>query len=863
MSTAQLFTREHIIPQLVLWYNALPDDQRLVRPTDIPFFNVKVIQDPAEPSLSKIVVGDQSLAIDPTLVLGEATFTWCGARHTTLPQTASDSDFYEISKNTAMLDFRTDQGSGFIGTPAGIDLSSATISVLNLDALRQLSAPTVKNGRSIVVSLAGYRAAGDGGEGDWVWMPNSTEVASDMVVIPVGNPTTGRWKRSYPGFLRPEFFGAVGDYNFDTKTGTINTVSLQQMFNYASANGSEIRPMPGRKYLTDTLYLYYDAVLNPGYQGRPGRTKIIGQGNGHATGALENPGCAFVHVDNSSGPLLACKGLFSIASPTGMGGYFSMEDFNLVGGNMTSDVLLLQGSQGSMFFKNFTVKVQNPAGNGITESTTWESIMQNGLIRGGANGSGNWTGTLLDIRTDGSPGQTNMKVYTNVDCYRGGNGIRIGRRGFTEGTFGPLIFMGGQTSNSDQHGIWLDGGVIAFSSIGQQFEGGQKNAIKIDREYAPGLLATDLVRNIKFERPYITGCGLIEDGTPDSYAIHVANGDGIYFEGITYNNMGNGMAVNQEFVTNFKNISPTVRTVRTYGAASGIGNYFYGTAQAVQKFQMVDPIFNQNPSVQFNAAALEAFSRFEAGGFLSNAGQTTPTLSLGGQWGSSPVHNMNFNNPTALTVTNILGGRTKQLLHISFSNILTTIASNGNIFLQDGRDFTPKTAKATLVLQYDGAIWQEVSRSNGAEPRTFVLQTSAVALPHPGTITTEYTFVSVPIPAGLMGVNGILEVEAVFSYSNSANTKTFRFKHGSGNFFSTTATATLSASFLKKLQNRGVANSQLGEAPSSQVQGGTNANAPYTASVDTSVTSSVAITGQLAVGTDTMTLERYCIKVIA
>lgn len=773
------------------------------------------------------------------------------------------SELTHVEMDTNLDEIRKviDDVTAVVG-PMGMGAAMFKNVILDVATLGSMPAPVVDVGRTLVVYLSGYADAEDGGEGNWYWQSNSNEPASEMVVVPSNNPTTGRWKRSYVDFVRPEFFGAKGDFVWATQTGTVNTTALQNMFNWANKTGAEIRPMAGKKYLTDSLYLHYDATLNPNWPGRGGRTKIVGQGNGHATGALEDPGCAFVHVNGSTGPLLSVKGLFSIENPTGMAGYFSLEDFNLVGGDLTSDVLLLQGSQGSIFLKNYTVKVVNPAGNGITESTTWESIHQNGLIRGGATGLGNWTGTLLDIRSDGSPGQTNMKIYNNVDCYRGGNGIRIGRRGMAEGTFGPLVFIGGQTSNSDQHGLWLDGGVIAFTSIGQQFEGGQRNAIKIDREYAPGMLATDLARNVKFLNPYITGCGLIEDGSNDSYAIHVANGDGIYIEGVTYNNMGNGISVNQEFVTNFKYIRPTVRTVRTYGATSGIGVNLYGAAQAIQKFHLEDPIFNQNPSVQFNAAAIESFSRYASGGYLSNTGNTSISISQGGQYGSSSVRNINLNNSSPLTVVDFTGGKTKQLLHLSFSNTNTTIASNGNIYLQDGRDFTPKTAKATLTLQFDGTAWQEISRSNSAELRSIVLQTSAVAIPHPGTITTEHTFVTVTIPAGLLGLNGILEVEAVFSYSNNANTKTFKFHHGAGTFLATSATATASASFMKKVQNRGVANSQIGEAPTSQAPGGTNANAPYTAAIDTSVTSTVTITGQLAVGTDTMTLERYAVRVI-
>lgn len=124
MSTAQMFTREHIIPQLVVWFNSLPDDQRIVRPTDVPFFNVKVIQDPAEPTLSKIVMGDTSLSVDPTLVLGEATFTWAGRRHLTLPRSAVEADFFEVAKNVAMLNLQQNDGATHIGTTDGSTVQS-------------------------------------------------------------------------------------------------------------------------------------------------------------------------------------------------------------------------------------------------------------------------------------------------------------------------------------------------------------------------------------------------------------------------------------------------------------------------------------------------------------------------------------------------------------------------------------------------------------------------------------------------------------------------------------------------------------------------------------------------------------------
>lgn len=97
MANSQLFTSEHILSKLVTWFNGLSADLRVVKPLDVPFFNVKVIQDPTN-SATTIVIGDSSTIVDPTLVLGEATYTWIGAKHSTVSQTATTASFYEMSK---------------------------------------------------------------------------------------------------------------------------------------------------------------------------------------------------------------------------------------------------------------------------------------------------------------------------------------------------------------------------------------------------------------------------------------------------------------------------------------------------------------------------------------------------------------------------------------------------------------------------------------------------------------------------------------------------------------------------------------------------------------------------------------------
>jgi hypothetical protein len=613
-----------------------------------------------------------------------------------------------------LLRLGTNDGAAEIGSLVGVNLASAKISVTNMASMAALPAPALQAGRTMVVYMAGFYTLGDGGEGDWYWEANNNEApVTGMIIAPPGHVGPGRWKRSYQGDVLPEYFGAVGNFDWTTQQGTLDTVALQAALCWCNRKGSILRPMAGKKYLTDTLYLYYDAVLNPNWPGRAGRVSIMGHANGHATGALENPGSAFVHIDGAARPLLDLKGLFSVENPTGMGGFFSLTNFILVGGNATTKVLRIQGSQGLIELRNYGIKVMNPAGGGIDEATSWETTHTNGVIRGPATGAGTCTGVGLHIRSDGSDGQTNMKTYINVNCYKMGYGTRIGRGSTPTGTMGPLSFIGGQTSNSDQHGLWLEGGVIAFTSLGYQHEGARKNAIRIDRTLEDGVsLSTDIVRSIKIINTYITGCGLVEDGTVDSYAVYVANGDGIELDGLVFNNMGDGVAFDAGNVDNLLINRPTVRTVRAYGAASGTGFKAFGTQDAGKRIYLVHPTFNQNPLVQVESVAAQVFARGDVGGRLSFAtNSAAPSISLGGPTGSEPVSQMNFNYSSAVTLTNITGGRMFQTLVLTFSNTNVTVPNNRSTFFLNGSAFTPGNSKSILVLFHDGTAWNEVSRS--------------------------------------------------------------------------------------------------------------------------------------------------------
>ncbi|HCI6702682.1 TPA: hypothetical protein NPP56_005004 [Klebsiella pneumoniae] len=552
-------------------------------------------------------------------------------------------------------------------------------------------------------------------DGDTLRQNLGSDEGADLVAGK--KPYTGTMRRKVAEMLSetisPWDFGCKPDAVFDPVTqrlidGTDNTANLQRMFSEAHYHGVEINLPFSGKFASKSLYLHYDPVKNPDWTDRPGRLTIRGSVLGHATGDVERQGTAIYHIPGENSPLISMIGEFSISNPAAMGGYFELSSLNLIGSQDSSDVLLLQGSQGQMKLERYDVKVLNPAGNGITESTTWETLHLLGFIRGPATGDGSCTGIGLNIKSDGTIGQINMKQYLLVNVMKMGYGIRAGRREKTNGTLGPLVFTGGQTSGADHYGMWLDGGVISFRSIGQQHEGCRKNGIRIDNILEDGVVSSDLARTIKFQQNYITGCGRIEDGSQDSYGVNIVNGDGIELDTITFNEVGNGIAFDAANVDNLLIRRPHFRTVRAYGTSQGFGIRSFSDGVPQKRQYLEHPVFNQTPATQIDDKAREIFGRGAAGGRISFSTNTpTPSIIHGSGSGNESYHILNFNNPAATTITNITGGTPYQRLLVTFSNDATTIQHSSNIVLRGGKDVQGTVGK-TLELYYTGSFWQEV-----------------------------------------------------------------------------------------------------------------------------------------------------------
>lgn len=141
---------------------------------------------------------------------------------------------------------------------------------------------------------------------------------------------------------------------------------------------------------------------------------------------------------------------------------------------------------------------------------------------------------------------------------------------------------------------------------------------------------------------------------------------------------------------------------------------------------------------------------------------------------------------------------------------------------------------------------------------------SAVAVPVTNTLT-ETALATIAIPAGAMGPNGILRITALYSYTNSANLKTMRFRLGGIGgtaFVDTQNTTTVSQPFQRIIQNRA---SQASQVAFPSVTGNSFASStasPATGTINTALAQDLVITGQMAALAETITLESFLVELL-
>jgi len=159
----------------------------------------------------------------------------------------------------------------------------------------------------------------------------------------------------------------------------------------------------------------------------------------------------------------------------------------------------------------------------------------------------------------------------------------------------------------------------------------------------------------------------------------------------------------------------------------------------------------------------------------------------------------------------------------------------------------------------NGSLW----RGNGTKwVRLNQIKIFSLSAPVSLTASTSVvTLATITIPAGLIGVNGKLKIYPLWSTTNNANAKTLRLNIG-GSLCSTMQSQSVpNNSGLLIIRNT---NSESAQKCSSGLVAGIGSSVGSIASptVDTSAATTITITGQLAVGTDTLTLEDLFVEVI-
>ena len=127
--------------------------------------------------------------------------------------------------------------------------------------------------------------------------------------------------------------------------------------------------------------------------------------------------------------------------------------------------------------------------------------------------------------------------------------------------------------------------------------------------------------------------------------------------------------------------------------------------------------------------------------------------------------------------------------------------------------------------------------------------------------TSVVTLATITIPAGLLGANGKLKIYPLWSTTNNANVKTLRVVFGGSALTTMTSQSVPNNSGLLIIRN---INSESAQKTSSGLVAGIGSSSGSIASttIDTTAATTLVISGQLAVGTDTLTLEDLFVEVV-
>ncbi len=171
-----------------------------------------------------------------------------------------------------------------------------------------------------------------------------------------------------------------------------------------------------------------------------------------------------------------------------------------------------------------------------------------------------------------------------------------------------------------------------------------------------------------------------------------------------------------------------------------------------------------------------------------------------------------------------------------------------------------------MVLQNDSnrfpnSFYDIVDLPYELQRRPLVVLRSSLPITHTGDVN-EKTLFSESIDKGNYGDNAIFEIFALFTMTNNANAKTFRFKFNNINVFNTVpATSRPSFQVMKTLFNRNSKTSQISNSISEALISGSSPSPNNLFNIDLSQGLKLDIAVQLVAPTDAVTLESAFLRV--
>ena len=136
---------------------------------------------------------------------------------------------------------------------------------------------------------------------------------------------------------------------------------------------------------------------------------------------------------------------------------------------------------------------------------------------------------------------------------------------------------------------------------------------------------------------------------------------------------------------------------------------------------------------------------------------------------------------------------------------------------------------------------------------------SGLGTPTVAVANTVVTLASVTVPGWSMGVGGGMEIDALFTITNSATAKNLGLTYGGGVLMAVSAASNASACAQKLMCNRG--SSQVVSNAANQVGHGLSTAANVFLSVDATVDQTFAITAQPAAANNIVKLESFRLSV--